>query len=229
MIIYSAHEVNNVTFSNNIASKQSAKTKGTQIYFLSDGTGTCKIYNNVAFNNTSNQEDATIRVKTRNSGTYIYNNAVYNAQDQCVSTDDPTTQIKNNIFYSAGTHYHTVMAQFASRTTGTSDYNLYYDPAHDFSNVTGGMGAHDNEANPNYVNISDINTFNLSVNPGSPAVDAGTDLGTPYNIEDIIGTNRPQGPGYDIGAYNSSMAIMAAILIYMKAGTVYQFQNYAII
>lgn len=195
------HMVNNVTFSNNIAAKQNDKTKGTQMYFLEGGSGICQIYNNVAFNNSSNQEDATIRVKTRNSGTYIYNNSVYNAQDHCVATDDPTTIIENNIFYSAGTHYHTVMVEYASRTSGYSDYNLYYDPSHDFTNVTGGMGSNDEEANPYYLNLWDISNFNLSVNSGSPAIDAGTDLGSPYNNKDIMGISRPQGNGFDKGAY----------------------------
>lgn len=41
---------------------------------------------------------------------------------------------------------------------------------------------------------------NFTISPSSIARDAGTDLGSSYNL-DILGVARPQGPGWDIGAY----------------------------
>jgi hypothetical protein len=38
---------------------------------------------------------------------------------------------------------------------------------------------------------------------GSLLIDHGTTLGTPYNI-DYLGTSRPQGSAWDIGAYEYS-------------------------
>jgi len=55
---------------------------------------------------------------------------------------------------------------------------------------------------PNFVNAA---AGNFRLNPGSGAIDAGTVLGAPYNVApynvDIAGNARPQGGGYEIGAY----------------------------
>ncbi|MBN2440541.1 MAG: hypothetical protein JXJ04_04330 [Spirochaetales bacterium] len=40
--------------------------------------------------------------------------------------------------------------------------------------------------------------FNLLT--GSPAIDSGSSIGSPYNLG-INSVNRPQGAGWDIGAY----------------------------
>lgn len=46
-----------------------------------------------------------------------------------------------------------------------------------------------------------VNTaiFDLHLSPASPAIDSGTSAGAPS--EDFDGRARPQGSGYDIGAY----------------------------
>ncbi len=45
----------------------------------------------------------------------------------------------------------------------------------------------------------DPSTFNFALQSGSPAIDAG--VATPEITEDFAGIRRPQGQGYDIGAY----------------------------
>lgn len=48
--------------------------------------------------------------------------------------------------------------------------------------------------------FTDLENENLKILEGSAAVDGGVALGSPFNV-DMDGTTRPQGNGYDIGAY----------------------------
>jgi hypothetical protein len=57
------------------------------------------------------------------------------------------------------------------------------------------QGLRSMQADPLFVNAS-VNDFHLQL--GSPAVNAGTELGVD---RDLDGTPRPQGAGYDIGAF----------------------------
>ncbi len=75
----------------------------------------------------------------------------------------------------------------------TVEYNLI----HGFKNYPGEIrGTNYIESNPLFVNPS---TYDLRLQSGSPAVDAGTPLLAP--LFDILGNIRPIGAGFDIGAY----------------------------
>jgi hypothetical protein len=52
-----------------------------------------------------------------------------------------------------------------------------------------------------YPEFTDPDNCDLSLLPGSPAIDAGTPNGAP--LMDILGNPRPQGNAYDMGAYES--------------------------
>lgn len=54
--------------------------------------------------------------------------------------------------------------------------------------------------NPQFVNINGNNPSDFMIQSSSPAKDAGTDLST-YFTTDRNGVSRPQGSGWDIGAY----------------------------
>lgn len=55
---------------------------------------------------------------------------------------------------------------------------------------------------PLFINTSgEINTWNLRISPESPCVDGGTSDGAP--VSDMAGISRPQGEGFDMGAYES--------------------------
>ncbi len=200
---FQSYWVDNIVYSNNIALQQNAyKVKGTQVYFIEEGNGIHKIFNNVAFENNPNAQDSTVRIK-RNSGTFhafVYGNSIYTKNDQTLNTDDPNTVIENNIFYSGGSSFHNINVQFGSgRGSGSVvDYNIYYNPG--MTSVSGSMGPHDISANPLYRNTANINTYDLTLQPNSPGIDAGTNLGASYNF-DINGVSRPQGSAWDIGAY----------------------------
>ncbi len=59
------------------------------------------------------------------------------------------------------------------------------------------MEEHGIFGNPLFVDEENVD-YRPSEN--SPAIDAGQNLGAPYNI-DITGVKRPQGAAYDIGAF----------------------------
>ena len=103
--------------------------------------------------------------------------------------------IANNIFYQPLTAG--VWFDGATTSNVTVEYNL----------TMGGTAAEGNGAgvtlsnnldntDPKFVNAS---TFNFTLQAGSPAIDAGVTLS--YVTNDFLGTSRPQGVAYDIGAF----------------------------
>ncbi|MDD5674300.1 MAG: choice-of-anchor Q domain-containing protein [Chitinivibrionales bacterium] len=55
------------------------------------------------------------------------------------------------------------------------------------------------QADKNWAPAANYNSLNYALKSGSPAIDAGIATGAP--AKDVIGHARPQGSGYDIGAY----------------------------
>lgn len=103
--------------------------------------------------------------------------------------------IANNIFYQPMTAG--VFFDGGTTTNVTVENNL----------TTGGTAAEGNGAgvtlsnnldntDPKFVNVS---VFNFALQAGSPAIDAGVTLS--YVTNDFLGTSRPQGAAYDIGAF----------------------------
>ncbi len=94
--------------------------------------------------------------------------------------------VRNNIFYNANSGY---WAKDGGEVTG--DYNLLF-------NTTDGTPAPHNilDTDPLFVDTAN-DDFRLQSH--SPAIDTGMAL-TGFTT-DIIGTTRPQGDGWDIGAY----------------------------
>jgi PKD repeat protein len=99
---------------------------------------------------------------------------------------------------------NTIIANHAvgiERIGGTvyEDYNLFYGNTADLSGTISG-GTHDVFGNPNFV---DPANGDYHVAPPSAAIDAGTDAGV---YTDLDGNVRPSGGGFDIGAYEVSIA-----------------------
>jgi parallel beta-helix repeat protein len=106
--------------------------------------------------------------------------------------------VYNNILYSStGQNPYNVTG-----CTGgcglTANYNVYYNGSNIGSAVN---GANDLYANPIYGNASTANlaAVDLSLVVGSPAIDSGTATLAP--AVDFYGIARPQGLGYDRGAF----------------------------
>ena len=124
--------------------------------------------------------------------------------------------MRNNIFAFNGEPGNPIGVYFGQRVHLTADYNLYH--SRDFSEIVAmflqgrdfsrddiargvwtaasGCDAHAITDDPRFVNPSGRD-LHLSAN--SPAVDRGTSEGAPN--DDIDRHPRPQGRGYDLGAY----------------------------
>ena len=108
--------------------------------------------------------------------------------------DGATGVVRNNIFYNAGSNY---WASDGGSVEGS--HNILYttegaiDPA-DFPNDLVNI-------DPLFANPA---AEDYHIQAGSPAIDAGLNVGVTTDLE---GTPRPQGGGYDIGAYEFTPAL----------------------
>jgi len=175
-------------------------------YFLNG-----EIYGNLIYNNTNNG----IYLHHRNiddqpypfpSNLKIYNNTFanntpyYNINNSSFTDVD----IKNNIFYQF-TNFPPVRIQHTSGTILNN--NLYFNPTTPFiivwsdsSNTLEQMRSIGFELNG--LRSNPLLSLDYRLTSQSPAIDAGVDLGSPYNL-DMDGNLRGQGAGWDIGAFES--------------------------
>jgi predicted outer membrane repeat protein len=86
-------------------------------------------------------------------------------------------------------------------------YSLFYDNGADINDSGFVSISHSFGANPGFVNPGG-GDYRLAY--GSPAVDAGIDLGI---VEDLDGHRRPIGAGFDIGAYERLLHIVLPMVL----------------
>ena len=187
---------------NNYFEHSDTKLRNSQGIFFENHEGTFEVYNNIIV--MPNSLDGKIYWKVsslNNAHTIIYSNVSYGRSGSLIKTTDPNAVIKNNILYSTGyqSNGSTYMLEFNGVSGSGADVanNLFYDPAGNMNNMNSGTNQNGVEGNPLFTNISGRD---FTLQTGSPAIDAGATLQSPYNV-DIIGTSRPQGPLFDIGAY----------------------------
>ncbi len=161
-----------------------------------------------------------IAIRNNNLKAYIYNNTIYQGSNIgspgfYISNDRFTNSrnniiVKNNIFYSTSTGIEPFSITdtlfpgceiannliFSAMSTPvsylTNEISLTTWNAYPFVGTDIGE-------NPLFNNISN---FDFSLQHGSPAIGAGVNLGSPYNI-DLLGNPRPQNSSWDIGCYQS--------------------------
>ena len=109
--------------------------------------------------------------------TLIANNTITgNGQNGILDGNATFLTIKNNIIYN------------------NASYSIYIRSSVNSNNTV----SHNLTSNPSFTDASK-NDFTLQ--SGSAAIDAGTDLSPSGITDDIAGVSRPQGNAYDIGAY----------------------------
>jgi hypothetical protein len=187
---YAAHNID-------IYANKVHNNNGSGIVLGNESGGTItdlNIYNNLIYNNDSrgfNIENYSY-LKTR---VRFFNNTVWhNGGEANITISTPSAYlndivIANNII--VGTTGALILYDDYP-TEVTIDYNLFYASYYDEDNV---YGANYIQANPLLVNPP--GDFRLQ--SGSPAIDAGSATFAPST--DYAGVSRPQGAGYDIGAY----------------------------
>ncbi len=135
----------------------------------------------------------------------VYNNTIYNSTQYGIFLEgesDSGNIVKNNIIHTAGTY---LIYKDMNTRSSTIDYNVYYPDGPSAFNYYGiasnfaswksnsGQDAHAVQSNPLFVSTS---TPDFRLQPGSPAIKAGTNVGLTI---DYAGNPIPSVP--DIGAY----------------------------
>jgi hypothetical protein len=121
----------------------------------------------------------------------VYNNTVYTASNSCVTVDNDNVISSNNV---------TVENNICQATGGISGSILTNDYNDCFNGTTGCTGTHTITSNPNFVSTSGPPASNFALQPGSPAIGAGTTI-SGFST-DYFG-NTPVVP-WDMGAAQSA-------------------------
>jgi hypothetical protein len=173
-----SHETYNVSFYNNVA-----YNNATGFVVESEAGATVHdifVYNNIAYNNTG-------------AGFYIPNWA------QNETSLKKNIQFINNTSYKNGIGIYINSVKIQSVVIRNNIFSQNTTPIQIGSGVPQAQIISDHNltsGDPKFVNPAG-GDFHLQV--GSPAIDTGSSLNAP--VTDFDGNSRPQGAGYDIGAY----------------------------
>ena len=205
---------------NNIVYNNETKVKWEEIRKYSDGNGIIIDYNK----NTNNVAAAyTGKTLVENNITYnnggsgihsfnsryvdIINNTAYNNNQsphltypQLFANSSDYCNLFNNIVYSRD--LRPGETNYKMTNNGASEYVIYANNIYYGGGVPAVMGPNDVVTDPKFLSLDPQSPDFLKLAPDSPAVDRGTQTLAPN--DDIIGVSRPQGAGYDIGAYETS-------------------------
>jgi hypothetical protein len=195
------HDADSVSIYNNLVHNNDSA--GIE---LGSETGTsritnCNVYNNIVWGNQTGFSAANYEGGPTLSNFYLTNNTFYNSRDvgsRDILIQNPASKysnsvIRNNIIMESDANK--ILLQYDDYANGgiTIDHNLFYEVGGYASNNK--FGTNYIQANPQFVNL----TSNFQLQTGSPAIDAGSSSNAPGM--DYTGAARPQGTGYDIGAY----------------------------
>jgi len=158
------------------------------------GTDHCDIVNNTLYrNDTKNTGNGEFQIQFYATNNLFENNIVSATSQGLflhgISTTEPVpATMDHNLYYSSVGSAAGVWIWNTTRYAGFAK----------FQSATG-QDAHSTFSNPLFLSTS---TPDLQVQPVSPAVDKGTNLGSSVvGTLDFAGNPRIQGPSIDIGAY----------------------------
>jgi len=179
---------------------------GLNFATVNPSNGTVEAYNNVIFhvgtgpdpyNGSSNYSCIAVGGSTGStSPAQIYNNTLYDCGSRGTSDSGALaigipTHLQNNIVQATGTENYLVPSWRAGCSTVSGLNNLWFGSNTPTSCTTANV-----TTNPLFVNAS---LFDLHLQAGTPAKDAGVTVSTLKT--DFDGITRPQGPAFDIGAF----------------------------
>jgi len=172
--------------------QDNSKRENAQGIYTTESFGTMIYYNNVV-NLTKSTSNAIVHrnLSIGNGNVEIYGNVVFAelGADHAIWCTDQNTppKIKNNILRSLSGLFGTIYIT-GSNTSQVSN-----------NAITGGLGVGSDVITGNPMFADELGGI-FTLLPGSPAIDAGTILSAPFDV-DKNGTQRPAGSGWDVGAY----------------------------
>lgn len=203
-----------ITVKGNYIEQHNDKSGNAQGIYATVMHGTSYYVNNVVNLRNAQSNALTFRRLPDSGGdgnVVIYGNTVYAIRPyhliQATEVEDPV--IKNNIGMVATTSLVPLEVKQWNGNPSNIENNLLWNPnTNNVANIGGsiktqsqlesmGINIDGKRADPKFISIPDKD-FHLQ--SSSPAIDAGKDLGSPYNV-DKDGVPRPQGSAWDIGAY----------------------------
>lgn len=182
--------------------------RGIRVYGVT-GTASPLIVNNLIYDTGGGTMDDGIYVSA-SSGTAaptIYHNTIDNgvsAGIQVGYVNAGTPAIKYNII----TNFDEYGIYCSLSSSIENSNNTVWGNALDYTNCAAGSG--DISADPNYI---DSASQNYDLNDGSPCIDAIPATEADPVSDDFDGNSRPQGDGYDMGAYESTVWITETVPI----------------
>jgi hypothetical protein len=189
--------------SNTVCRNQVYNNQGSGIV-VDSGTGHNICYN-VVYGHQANNGNG-IQLQTGGSNSTVYNNTLYaNLTGILVNTGITSALVTNNLMVG-----NTTIGYFGSSGTATLSYNdCWGNGSVNYYRITDPTGTNGNiSANPLFANAARSQYWLAS---GSPAIDAGLDLGSPYNIgliprstwpnSVVTGDQNAYGSGWEIGAF----------------------------
>jgi hypothetical protein len=150
---------------------------GNRRGFVVNSTGGEAIYNFTFINNTLYNNGTSTEIWIHTSQAHLNN---------CI--------IRNNIISSLTSDSYGIGYNDYASGGITIDHNLFYNSGGGW-NLGNFLGSNYVQSNPWF----DGESGNFRPQAGSPAIDMGSPQDAP--LTDYAGTIRPQGPGFDIGAY----------------------------
>ncbi len=180
-----------------------------------DGVTNSVVRNNLLYDNhASGISLFRINGATGSTGNLVINNTIINAADArwCININTGSTgnRIYNNILYNNHPSRGVITIDSSSLAGFASDHNSLMDRMSDDRDATvmtlaawQGLGydAHSFTATPADHFVNPASDFHLLLT--SPSIDSGTPTDAPGN--DVEGSARPVGSGFDIGAYEAQL------------------------
>ena len=193
-------EIYNNTIKNFGKSREKYQDEGI---LLGSGT-TGKVYNNTIIKGTG------VGIQVFGSGdNYIYNNVVVEPEDDGIFCDDRETVAGRGFYFMNNTIINpgqAGMRMYSTQSKGNVFYNnVIVGASQNIILLNGNVDwkATNNlfQGNVSGIKFTNPSQYDYHLNSGSPAIDAGKDVAS-YGVKtDYENKKRPQGKGYDIGAF----------------------------
>ncbi len=180
-----------------------------------DGVQESSIYNNLLYNNHSTGIALFMIDGAEGSkNNKVYNNTIINPSNSrwdLIAVDGSTgNTFYNNILINHHNFRGSIAVDESSRENLVSDYNIVVDRLSTDNGDTNmklsdwqalGYDKHSIIADPGEDIFENIGESDYELKSGSQPIDKGTSLVSAIVVDDITGILRPQGNGFDVGAY----------------------------